>query len=163
VPVVKQMFRIDDWVVLDGALGIVRGARIDTPGSEQVWYVVDLDGGERLTRVAEASLLRAVATPAPTPTAFAPQDAAERLRALGWVCVAPVDPEAAIPEPQAGQVWVSPRPRVEARTVVKIGSHPRTGVRAVYFAVGPNQRFMHMEGWRAWAKKSSARPVGDAP
>lgn len=101
------------------------------------------------------------------PIPFASQDAAERLRALGWVGVEPVDPKAAIPEPQPGQVWISPRPRMEARTVVNIA--PARGwasSRCVYFTWPGSPDRVHVlnpEGWRAWVKKSCARPAGGTP
>jgi hypothetical protein len=101
--------------------------------------------------------------------------AATLLRELGWTCIPPVDPSEAIPEAKIGQVWISPKPRVEARTVVWIGAsrtQPWAGDKCVGFTTptrkphekwGPSK--LTPEAWAQWAKKSGARPVPvqDAP
>ena len=90
------------------------------------------------------------------------------LREAGWTCIPPVDPNAAIPEPAVGQVWRSPKPRVEPRTVLSVGAAAR-GIWPGQVVVGfstptrqPHEKWgpliLHTEGWRAWARKSGARP-----
>lgn len=60
-------------------------------------------GGERvLQKGTLRQLVRSLASQTPIP--FAPQDAAERLRALGWVCVEPGKVEAAVAGAEARQV-----------------------------------------------------------
>jgi len=84
---------------------------------------------------------------------------AAALRSLGWTCVPPVDPAAAIPLPAPGQLWVSPKPRIAPRMV--IGIEMRYGQRYVRYkstgtASGGAAR--RAESWAEWAKKSGARP-----
>lgn len=93
------------------------------------------------------------------------EKAAALLRAAGWAVLPP--PPETIPEPQAGQVWISPRPRVEPRTVVKVGPsrgwpHPScvfftTPSRPAHPQRGPT--YLHPDSWQAWARKSGARPA----
>ena len=85
------------------------------------------------------------------------------LRDRGWILVPPVDPAAETPEPQVGQVWRSPKARVEPRTVTKIAgsrAYPWTGDNCVFFTT-PSGRNVHLhpETWRAWARKTGARPA----
>lgn len=66
--------------------------------------------------------------------------AVELLRANGWTVIPPASGQ--IPDPEAGQVWVSPKPRVEPRTVVKIGPHrsyPWSGDKCVHFTTPKRQ------------------------
>lgn len=95
------------------------------------------------------------------------------LRALldaGWTVTPP--PSADIPSPKAGQVWRSPNPRVEDRTIVHIGPHrtyPWAGDAVVHFTTpkrqpgqwGPPK--ITTEDFIAWAKKSGARPQESDP
>lgn len=87
--------------------------------------------------------------------------AAERLRAVGWKCIPPVDPNAEIQKPEEGQVWVSPKPRTSARTVTKVAPHRwyPSGDMCVYFTT-PDGRSsaLHHTRWNDWARKSQARP-----
>ena len=85
---------------------------------------------------------------------------AEILRAAGWTVIPPVDPNAAIPEPAVGQVWVSPKPRVLPRTVTKIAPHRWwPSYQCIYFtAQGSVTDALNPMAWRAWARKSGARP-----
>ena len=92
--------------------------------------------------------------------------AADFLRGKGWTVVAPVDPGAAIPDVAVGQVWASPKPRVQDRIVVRIG--PRRvndDPRSVQFvdpasnARGARPSVMTPQAWRAWVRKSNARPL----
>lgn len=93
------------------------------------------------------------------------EKAAEMLRAAGWTVVPPRP--AAMPEPAVGQVWVSSKPRVEPRTIVKIGPARGWGDRnCVHFTApsdAPNApwgpRRLNTEGWNAWVRKSGAVPA----
>lgn len=88
-------------------------------------------------------------------------DALNVLRTAGWTCIPRVDPKAAIPKPEVGQIWISPKPRVAARTVVKIAPHKwyPSGVMCVYFTT-PDGRasYLHTASWHEWARKAQARP-----
>ena len=93
--------------------------------------------------------------------------AADGLRRVGWTVIAPVDPAAAIPAPKPGQVWVSPKPRVEARTVHHIGTNlhwPGDGPNCIYFTYYPGTprderpHCLRPSVWLAWVRKSGARP-----
>lgn len=93
------------------------------------------------------------------------EGAAVMLREAGWTVLPP--PAEKPPEPQVGQVWVSPKRRVEPRTVVKIGPHRcwSGDVECVHFTApsdapskwGP--RALHRAAWDSWVKKSGARPA----
>ena len=88
-------------------------------------------------------------------------EAAALLRAAGWVVVPPPSPSA--PEPMTGQTWVSPKPRVEARTITRIGYHshwPWAADACVYFTT-PSGRgaCVNPETWAQWVQRSQARPV----
>lgn len=89
--------------------------------------------------------------------------AIQTLRSAGWTCTAPVDPGAAIPEVDVGQVWRSPKPRTQDREIVELcdawgwpGLRYRTG------ATGSLTR-LRLVAWRAWVQKSGARPVEVTP
>jgi hypothetical protein len=93
-------------------------------------------------------------------------NAASLLRSRGWVVVPPA-PEKP-PEPEVGQTWASPKPRIEPRTVVKLGPGRawQPDVPCVYFTTpsrqpdpkwGPN--YLTREAWDAWVRKSEARPA----
>lgn len=105
-------------------------------------------------------------TVAPIGAASDPTTAVAALRALSWTVVAPVDPNAAIPAPEAGQVWVSPKPRVAARTVVRVGANchwPGDGNDCVYFTASGypntvNPRCLNSVAWASWVRESGARP-----
>lgn len=87
---------------------------------------------------------------------------AAALRAAGWTVIAPVDPGARIPEPAVGQVWAGPKDRVPKRTVVGIGPHRWwPGQACVFYRLegGEHAMTLNPKAWRAWAKKSGARPV----
>jgi hypothetical protein len=100
--------------------------------------------------------------PSPTILEIELDNAASLLRRNGWVVVPPA------PEPKVGQTWVSPKPGVEPRTVVKIGPgrawHP--DIPCVHFTV-PSEpepskfgfRYLTREAWDAWVRKSEARPA----
>ena len=98
--------------------------------------------------------------------------AAETLKAAGWTVLPPAAEE--LPRVEVGQVWVSPNPKIEPRTVTKIGKHRsmpwaerciafttprRQGERScrdpkvIYYPVLTEQAFV------AWARKAQARPV----
>lgn len=66
----------------------------------------------------------------------------------------------AIPAAKVGQVWVSPLPRVEPRTVVKIvPTWDPSGVNYVWFRTPSGVlRALHQTTWSAWVRKSCARP-----
>lgn len=90
-------------------------------------------------------------------------DAIGRLRARGWTVCPP--PSEEIPDPQVGQIWRSPSPRIEARTVVAVGPHRSWGGTSVSFispSRPPNPKWgpfaLHITGWKKWARKSGARP-----
>lgn len=91
--------------------------------------------------------------------------AAALLRENGWVVMPPAAPE--LPRIEVGQVWVSPKPKVEPRTVLKIGrchSYPWAGVRVVFFSapkdpVQSYPRTLVDTDFAAWARKSDARPM----
>jgi hypothetical protein len=90
------------------------------------------------------------------------QYAVDFLRANGWTCIPPADPDAAIPEPAVGQMWRSPKPRIEPRTIVRIG--PWMGwdsSECVVFTVPSesHQLGLNPASWAAWVRKSGARPV----
>ena len=56
-----------------------------------------------------------------------------QLRAAGWTVTPPLAETVHI---EVGQVWISPRPKEEARTVVRFGRHrwyPSAGDQAVFF------------------------------
>ena len=76
---------------------------------------------------------------------------------LGWrwlaVARAPAPAETPIPEPAAGQVWRSPKPRVRDRVVVHVPNET-----CVVFQCGGARGTLHPSEWRAWAQKSGARP-----
>ena len=90
------------------------------------------------------------------------------LREAGWTCIPPVDPNAAIPEPAVGQVWRSPKPKIEPRTVLSVGMDKRawsSGRVVVGFSTPtrqPHEKWgpliLPIETWKAWARKSEARP-----
>lgn len=99
--------------------------------------------------------------PEPTVLDIELDNAASLLRRHGWTVVPPA-PER-LPEPEAGQVWVSPKPRIQPRTIVKIDasrSYPWAGSKCVYFTT-PSGRSTHLppDGWRAWVRNSDARPA----
>lgn len=83
------------------------------------------------------------------------------LREAGWTVIPPVDPNAAIPEPEVGQTWASPKPLVFPRTVAMIAPHRfyPSGDLCVYFTTpGGYASSLHPARWKAWARKSGARP-----
>lgn len=94
--------------------------------------------------------------------------ALELLRKSGWTCIAPDRPKDVIPDPIEGQVWHSPKPQIEPRTIVRVGSHrayPWAGPHCVGYTSrskpphpewGPHT--MSPGAWRSWARKSGARP-----
>lgn len=91
------------------------------------------------------------------------------LRDMGWTVLPP--PSEAIPAPSAGQVWPSPRPRVEARTVIKVGPRPERHLSHHYVFFTTPTRLPHpkwgpsrllLSAWTDWARKSDARPVQEA-
>jgi hypothetical protein len=95
--------------------------------------------------------------------------AVEQLRKMGWTVLPP--PAEEIPAPAAGEVWIAPSPRVEPRTVTKVASHrsyPWAGDQCVYFTVPSDPpdmkwpRVLAPTTWRAWAKKSGARPASSS-
>lgn len=88
------------------------------------------------------------------------QTSLEALRTAGWTIVAPIDPNAAIPEPKAGQVWVCGIPTIGAREVECIG----TGG-FVYYRADPdlNLDLCSAEDWNTWALRTGARPQETAP
>ena len=76
------------------------------------------------------------------------------LRAAGWTVTPP--PAAEIPRVAVGQVWRSPKARVEDRTVVSIGP-----TRLIDYLT-PRWKtacMTHESNFVAWARKSGARPV----
>lgn len=88
------------------------------------------------------------------------------LRDMGWTVLPP--PSEAIPAPSAGQVWPSPRPRVEARTVIKVGPRSERHLSHHYVFFTTPTRLPHpkwgpsrllLSAWTDWARKSDARPV----
>lgn len=88
--------------------------------------------------------------------ALEPATLAAALRALGWTVIPPPGPSAAIPDAVAGQVWVSPDARIKNRTVRKVDSL------YVHYEFSPDwKNSSFVGGWRAWARKTGARPVGD--
>lgn len=96
------------------------------------------------------------------------QSAVERLTALGYTVLRPV--AAIIPETTAGQRWVSPSPKVKARTVVRLGAHyhwPWAEDKCVFFrqdgdAEADPLHKMNPKAWGAWVKKSGARPIASS-
>jgi hypothetical protein len=94
------------------------------------------------------------------------QAAVRLLTEAGWRVVPP-DEDQGLPEPAAGQTWVSPKKRVEPRTIYEIApnrSYPWAG-KCIYFRTPSDPlhmkwpRVLTPESWRAWAKKAEARPV----
>jgi hypothetical protein len=91
--------------------------------------------------------------------------AAALLREAGWTVLPPMP--GALPAPAPGQVWVSPNPRIEPRTVLKIGTHhcyPWAGDQVVFFTThrrGSPERPVPLcpERWRRWAENAEARPA----
>lgn len=80
-----------------------------------------------------------------------------------WRLVRVPDPAEAVPEPTVGQVWVSPKPRVEVRTVTGLSPDrwwPADGL-WVYFTVpnGTYEHSLHLMVWTAWARRAGARPA----
>jgi len=80
----------------------------------------------------------------------------------------PVRHEDAIPEPKVGQVWVSPSPYVEPRSVVDVGPRSDWGRygTCVSFTTPtrpPSDRWgadcLPEVSWRKWSKMTGARPV----
>ena len=71
----------------------------------------------------------------------------------------------AIPEPVAGQVWRSARARVDPRTVARVGPHDWWPNKKCVFYTFPADdwespvRVLPPGLWRAWARKTGARPV----
>ncbi len=69
----------------------------------------------------------------------------------------------AIPAPMIGQVWSSPRPGIASRAVLEIGPHPSWARPRLWFAVpgdsSPVPRHVSPRSWRAWARRTDARPV----
>lgn len=83
----------------------------------------------------------------------------ETLRARGYTVLPPASED--IPEPAVGQVWRSSNPRIEPRTVVRIGHNGWYGEDAVLFDRGtPLERphALHRYSFIRWAQKSGARP-----
>lgn len=99
-----------------------------------------------------------------SPTVADIKTAVDLLRGAGWIVTPP--PEEAIPEPAVGQVWRSPNPRIEPRTIVGIG--PRRGWKdpdTISFTSAskpPHEKWgpsaLNKDGWRKWVKSSGARP-----
>lgn len=86
--------------------------------------------------------------------ALEPAAMAETLRAFGWTVIPPRDPSAMIPEPVEGQVWVSPDARIKSRTVRKVNNLN------VHYEISSGGRTgLFVNNWRAWARKTGARPV----
>lgn len=89
--------------------------------------------------------------------------AAAFLTAAGWKCVPPggTAGKVGLPLPLVGQVWRSPRPMTEDRTITHIGPHLfRPHVKLVRFTTPrrgdtSNNYFSFL----AWAKKTGARPI----
>jgi hypothetical protein len=88
-------------------------------------------------------------------------NAASLLRQHGWVCVPPAAEKPT--EPEVGQTWVSPKPRIEPRTITKIAASrtfPWAGDKCVYFTT-PSGRSKHLtpEGFHVWVRRAEARPA----
>ncbi len=90
--------------------------------------------------------------------------AAALLRAAGWTVTEP--PAAEIPRVEVGQVWRSPKPGVEDRTVLRIGNSNKYpwDPRAITFTTEALLKQLHHNvlserAFIAWARKSGARPV----
>jgi hypothetical protein len=86
---------------------------------------------------------------------------ASLLRQAGWVVVPPAVRDV-LPQVAVGQTWHSNKPRVEPRTVTKIGParwYP-SGVDCIYFATpkGRNSS-LHPDAWASWVRKSGALPA----
>ena len=89
----------------------------------------------------------------------------------GWKVLPPADAKAPIPMPKRGEVWVSPQPKVLARTVKTCG--PRwqgsAWIEVRYHVVRSNgqieERVTSAYSWEEWARKTGARPMsaGEAP
>ena len=85
------------------------------------------------------------------------------LRSAGWTVIPPTE---SLSRCAVGQVWQSPRPGEEVRTVVRIGRHrwyPPAGNRVVFFTtpsleVGQESASPEI-AFLAWADKSGARPI----
>ncbi len=90
--------------------------------------------------------------------------AAEHLRALGWVVVAPVEAGDAVPEPKVGQAWTPASASASARVVAT------ADVETVSFLVGLGSfaTSVTRSEWNAWVRRTNARPLptptdGDVP
>lgn len=99
--------------------------------------VVDV-GGRELTEQEAVQVLAAL-------------DAVDPLRAVS---------SDAVPEPQAGQVWRSPKPKTPPRHVSRIATHRTWNGLRVYFRLtgDTRERSVSPASWRSWARKSGARP-----
>ena len=94
--------------------------------------------------------------------------AAAILREAGWTVLPP--PPVTIPEPKMGQVWFSPKPGTEPRTVVSVGPHSSWSGRQCVFFTTPKRppsewgpTYLHMDAWKTWVKKAGARPLSEKP
>ena len=92
-------------------------------------------------------------------------EAAALLTSAGYTVIAPVDPSSVIPAVAVGQVWVSPRPGVEARTVTSttsVGAWVRPFVTFTKPSDPVGMKYPNRltpEAFRTWARKTGARPV----
>lgn len=83
--------------------------------------------------------------------------ALELLRAAGWTCIPPARDRP--PEPAVGQVWVSSKPRTEARTVVELRLNSWGEDVVAFTTPSGGGAVILAHTWRTWVRKSGARPT----
>lgn len=84
------------------------------------------------------------------------ESAVALLKADGWIVCPPLQPTLPIPEPEHGQLWVAPGPRVSPRFITE-----RKALWVVDYTVpgSGSVRGQSREGFMAWARRSGARPI----